>query len=59
MDSSRKLQQELALANRRILEGHRKIGRQRKLVLRVEETGHDATDAKNLLLMRSGSWKRS
>ena len=49
MDSSRKLQQELALANRRILEGQ--IGRQRKLVLRLEAAGHDATDAKNLLLM--------
>jgi hypothetical protein len=51
MDSSRKLQQELALANRRIIEGHGQIGRQRKLVLRLDATGHDATDAKGLLLM--------
>jgi hypothetical protein len=51
MDSSRKLQQELVLANRRIVEGHDQIGRQRKVVLRLEAAGHDATDAKNLLQM--------
>jgi hypothetical protein len=51
MDSSRKLQQELALANRRIIEGHGQIGRQRKLVLRLEAAGHDATDAQSLLRM--------
>jgi hypothetical protein len=51
MDSSRRLQQELALANRRIIEGHGQIGRQRKLVLRLQAAGHDATDARSLLEM--------
>ena len=48
MASSRKLQQELALANRRIIEGN---ARQRKSVLRLEVAGYDATDAKSLLRM--------
>ena len=51
MASSRKLQQELALANRRIIEGNAQIGRQRKSVLRLEAARYDATDAKSLLRM--------
>ena len=51
MASSRKLQQELALANRCIIEGNAQIGRQRKSVLRLEAAGYDATDAKSLLRM--------
>jgi hypothetical protein len=47
--ASRELQQELALANRRIIEIRAQIDRQRKLVLRLEAAGHDATEAKSLL----------
>ena len=48
MDST-ELQQELELANRRIIEIRAQIDRQRKLVLRLETAGHDATEAKSLL----------
>ena len=47
--TSRDLQQELALANRRIIEIRAQIDRQRKLVLRLETAGEDATEAKSLL----------
>ena len=51
MASNRKLQQEMALANRRIIEGNGQIRRQRKSALRLEAAGYDATDAKSLLRM--------
>ena len=49
MASITELEQELALANRRLTEIHAEIGRQRRLVHRLEKAGDDATEAESLL----------
>ena len=49
MASITELEQELALANRRLTEIHAQIGRQRRLVHRLERAGEDTTEAESLL----------
>jgi hypothetical protein len=51
MASIAELQQELAQANRHIVEVHARLARQREVMRRLEADGHDAPKAKNLLLM--------
>ena len=57
MASITELEQELALANRRLTEIHAQIGRQRRLVHRLERAGEEAPPADRARAM--GSEERS